>query len=118
MVSLNSIYTCTLCNFVIKIVKRIFPAFRGQTFREVMGRLGEVRSLLPEHVKIMALTATATKMVQTYVANTLGMEKPIVIALSPCKANLIYNIGLFTSVKQTFEPLLNRLKTSRDKTPI
>ena len=82
-----------------------------------MGRLGEVRSLLPEHVKIMALTATATKTVQTYVANILGMEKPIVIALSPCKENLIYNIGSFTSVRQTFEPLLSRLKTARDKTP-
>ena len=83
-----------------------------------MGRLGEVRSLLPEHVKTMALTATATKMVQTRVANKLGMEKPIVIALSPCKMNLIYNIGSFTSVRQTFElhVLLNRLKTVRDKT--
>ena len=40
-----------------------------------MGRLGEVRSLVPDHVKIMALTATATKTVQTYVANALGMKK-------------------------------------------
>ncbi len=82
-----------------------------------MGRLGEVRSLLPEQVKIMALTATATKMVLTYVAYTLGMEKPIVIALSPCKANYIYNVGLFTTVRRTFQPLLNRLKAVRDKTP-
>ena len=76
-----------------------------------------MRSLLPEQVKIMALTATATKMVQKYVAYILGMEKPIVIALSPCIANLIYNAGLFTSVRRTFQPLLNRLKTVRDKTP-
>ena len=97
--------------------KKFSPAFRLQTLCEVMGRLGEVRSLLPEHVEIMALTTTATKMVQTYVANTCSMKKPIVIALSPCKANLIYNIGSLTSIKQTFEPLLNHLKTSRDKTP-
>ena len=82
-----------------------------------MGRLGEVRSLLPEQVKIMALAATATTMVPTYVAYILSMEKPIVITLSPCKANLIYNVGLFTSVRRTFQLLLNHLKTVRVKTP-
>ena len=62
-----------------------------------------MRSLLSEQVKTMALTATATKMVQTYVAYILGMEKPIMITLSPCKANLIYNVGLFMAVGLSFE---------------
>ena len=87
---------------------------RGQTFRRVMERLGEIRSLLPFGVKIMALTATATKSVQSSVACTLGMEKPVVVALSPCKANIVYNVGRYTTVEDTFKPLLHRLKKDRE----
>ena len=90
---------------------------RGQTFRRVLERLGEIRSLLPPDVKIMALTATATKSVQSSVACTLGMENPVVIALSPCKANIVYNVGRYTTVEDTFKPLLHRLKKDRVKFP-
>ena len=34
---------------------------RGQTFRTVLDRIGEVRSILPDGLNIMALTATATR---------------------------------------------------------
>lgn len=81
-----------------------------------MERLGEIRSLLPRHVHIMALTATATKSFQAAVIATLGMEKPVVIAISPCKANITFNIGTYTTVA-TFKPLLNRLRTNRERTP-
>ena len=33
--------------------------FRGQTFRKVLQRIGEVRSLVPASGNMMALTATA-----------------------------------------------------------
>ena len=88
---------------------------RGQTFRRVLERLGEIRSLLPPDVKIMALTAT--KSVQSSVACTLGMENPVVIALSPCKTNIVYNVGRYTTVEDTFKPLLHRLKKDRVKFP-
>ena len=82
-----------------------------------MDRLGEIRSLLLHHVRVMALTATATKSVQSSVACTLGMDKPVTIALSPCKVNLVYNVGRFTSVSETFKPLLDRLKLDRENCP-
>ena len=82
----------------------IFSGFWGSDLSWSNGEtIGKVRSSLPEHVKSMALTATATKMVQTHVATTLGKEKPIVVALFPCKTNLIYNTQSFTSVRHTFE---------------
>ena len=34
---------------------------RGDTFRSTLRRIGEVRSILPKGVNVMALTATATK---------------------------------------------------------
>ncbi len=47
-----------------------------------MEKLGEIRSLLPPSVRIMALTATATNTVRCSVTRTLGMDKPVVVALS------------------------------------
>ena len=82
-----------------------------------MERLGEVRSLLPQHVNILALTATATKEVCVKVGNTLGMVRPVVVALSPCKKNLCYSVGAFTTVSETFKPLLDRLKKDRGASP-
>ena len=82
-----------------------------------MDRLGEVRSLLPQRVNILALTATATKEVCVKVGNTLGMVRPVVVALSPCKKNLCYSIGSFTTISETFKPLLDRLKKDRGASP-
>ena len=82
-----------------------------------MERLGEVRSLLPQHVNILALTATATKEVRIKVGNTLGMVRPVVVALSPCKKNLCYSVVAFTTVSETFKPLLDRLKKDRKTCP-
>ena len=78
-----------------------------------MKRLGEIRSLLPSNARMLALTATATKSVISSVSLTLGLESPVVIALSPSKANLIYNVGTFIDVEKTFKPLLQRLKADR-----
>ena len=82
-----------------------------------MNRLGEVRCLLPSQTRILALTATATKAVQSAVVCTLGMENPAVIALSPCKPNLGYSVGKYTKVTETFKPLLERLKKDRTECP-
>lgn len=85
--------------------------FRGESFRVVMERLGEVRSLIPQRVNIMALTATATKTVCLKVSSTLGMVRPVVIAR---KKKLLYSIGTFTTVSETFKPLLDRLRKDRE----
>jgi len=82
-----------------------------------MERLGEVRSLIPQHVNILALTATATKEVRLNISRTLGLVRPVVIALSPCKKNLLYSVGTFTTVSETFKPLLDRLKKDRGACP-
>ena len=38
-----------------------FTYFRGDSFRKTFAIIGEVRSIIPSHVNIMALTITATK---------------------------------------------------------
>ena len=64
-----------------------------------MERLGEVRSLIPR-VNLLALTATATKEVRLKFS-TLGIVKPVVVALSPSKKNLSYSVGTFTTFSET-----------------
>ena len=52
---------------------------RGDDFREDFARLGESRSLIPKHVHVMALTATATKPTRKAVIRRLNMHKPVII---------------------------------------
>ena len=74
-----------------------------------MGRIGEVRSLLPSDVNILSLTATATRSIRLSVSQTLGLRDPYVITRSPCKPNLIYSVGLFNGLVNTLSPLAEKL---------
>jgi ATP-dependent DNA helicase RecQ len=66
---------------------------------------------------MMALTATATKTLQRKVAQILGMHLPKVIAVSPCKSNLIYALTTYSSIQRTFMPLLKRLQKEGTSMP-
>ena len=61
----------------------------------------------------MALTATATKSLRLAVSHILGMQDPCVMALSPCKRNLMYAVRTFVTVEETFKPIVTRLRTER-----
>lgn len=86
-------------------------AFRGDTFRTVLSQIGELRSLIPPQVHIMALTATATSYVRLSVSKTLGMKEPVVISAPPCLANVTYIVNDFTSIEDNLMYLVDKLKT-------
>ncbi len=54
---------------------------RGETFRRLLLRIGEIRSLLLAHAKIMALTATATAALRMEVSKIVGMRDELVVHL-------------------------------------
>ena len=54
-------------------------AYRGEGFRQVLIQIGEVRSLLPPAVKVMALTVTATRTIRPSVTQTIGLKDPYVL---------------------------------------
>lgn len=91
--------------------------YRGDSFRALLSRVGEVRSLLPNGVHVMALTATATKTVRLAVSKTLGLKKPYIKALSPCKKNVMYGVSKFETVEDTFSSVVSRLRTERTAFP-
>ena len=83
--------------------------YRGKTFRPLLLRVGEIRSLLPKNVNVMALTATATTQSRKEISGILGVQNPLVIAISPFRTNIIYSVKEFVSVYQTFYPLVEAI---------
>ena len=69
-----------------------FSDCRGDSFRKDFSHIGEVRSILPSHVKIMALTATAMANTRKYVVSQLCMEDPAVVYMPPAKSNIFYAV--------------------------
>ena len=78
---------------------------RGHTFRETYRRLGEIRSLVPPSVHLMAVTATATKTTRSEVYRMLGMYQPALVYVPPIKKNIIYCVKPKTEI----EDLVNEL---------
>ena len=56
----------------------------------------------------MALTATATKMLQRKVARILGMHRPIIFSALPCKRNIMFAMATnYNSIEVTFHLFSN-----------
>ena len=53
-------------------------------------RIGEIRSLLPDQARIMALTATATEKLRKTASSIIGLRDEVVVSKSPCKNNIMY----------------------------
>ena len=87
--------------------------YRGDDFRQEFKHLGEVRSLIPQHINIMALTATATKSLRKDVCKTLGMKDPFLVTVSPDKTNLIFRVLPYESLEMTFRPVIDELRRQR-----
>ena len=90
---------------------------RGETFRKVMLRTGDIHSLIPRDVRMLALTAAATAKLRVQVTLTLGMTDELVVSLSPCKANIMYSVMSMTTVADTFLPMVERLRKERISFP-
>ena len=82
----------------------------------MLSRIGEVRSLLPAHVNLLALTATATRSLRMDVPRLLGMRNELV-SVSPCKANIMYAVAKFVSVQDSFRRTVERLRRERSEFP-
>ena len=89
----------------------------GETFRNVLLRIGEVRSLVPSSVRMLALTATATRPVREEVMRVLGMKNPSIVAVSPCKPNIMYMVKSHDSIEEAFCTILKGMKRQRGYFP-
>ena len=72
----------------------------GDTFRYIFAEIGTLRSLISNHVKMMALTATCTSETLQIVKDRLSMNDPTIIALCPQRSNIFYNVKSAVSLDQ------------------
>ena len=73
-------------------------------------RIGEIRSILPESVHVMCLTATATTEVRKQVIAIVGLNNPKVFSVSPSKPNIVYTVKSEDDLFTAFVLLLDKLK--------
>ncbi|PIK44607.1 hypothetical protein BSL78_18528 [Apostichopus japonicus] len=67
-------------------------------FWETFGRLGELRTLLPEGTPILAMTATATKKSRRMIYNSLCLRSPEELVSSPDRKNVKLSIRKIPTV--------------------
>ena len=88
--------------------------FRGQSFRKEFSHLGEIRSIIPLNVHVMALTATATLSTRHYIMDTLSMKtgNTHIIYVPPVKDNIAYYVADKPSggIPEAFGPIAKRVK--------
>ena len=87
----------------------MFVYFRGSSFRPEFSQLGEIRSIIPESVKVMALTATATKTTRASIIKLLDMHTPTVVSVHPGKNNIMYYVNEKSSISGSFTPICDKL---------
>ncbi len=91
-----------------------FNFYRGDTFRKAFSELGEVRSLLPPHKNLMALTVTATKATRRSVERSHGMMSAMIVSDPPNRPNIKYNICLNPgTLEEVFASLMEELRNKR-----
>ena len=97
-------YTCTI----------LLLLHRGDSFRSEFLRIGEIRSILPPDVHMMALTATASSTLHISIIKTLGMYNTALVNVSPDKVNIRYEVSPFSSIEDSFSTLIHDI--TRNKT--
>lgn len=91
--------------------------YRGDNFRQEFSNLEEIRCLLPPNINLLASTATATVTTRKKIHRIVGMKDPVIIAMSPDKANMSYWVKERGTVEETFAPLAAKLHNERTKMP-
>lgn len=93
--------------------------FRGEEFRREFSKIGSIRSVLPQHVGVMALTATATTSTRKVVCSKLGMVAPSIVSESPNKSNIKYVVKSRNdvSIAEVVLPIVEELKSKRTLMP-
>ena len=83
---------------------------RGDEFRTAFAHLGELRSIIPATVNVLALTATATNTTLLAVKKRLSMTTPILVGMPPYRNNIRFTIQLLPSMKCFCESILEEVK--------
>ena len=90
---------------------------RGKDFRRKFAEIGSIHSLIPSSVKILALTATATRDTLDCVSHSLSLEDPKIIGLPPNRPNIKYVVERPTSIAEFSKKITDELLSKRIDMP-
>ena len=79
-------------HIIVFICFSVFIDIRGDDFRTAFAMIGELRSIIPDHVRILALTATATYSTFQTVKDRLSLQNPVIVGLSPNRPNIFLSV--------------------------
>ena len=85
----------------------------GDKFRKTFANIGELRSIIPVSVKVLALTATATTETFFTVTRRLSMDNPNLVALPPNRDNIGYKVAPKIDIHELTDSLCVELKSKR-----
>ena len=91
--------------------------YRGENFRTAFARLGELRSIIPNKVKIMALTATTTRQVFEMVVDKLSMKDVKVINMPPQRTNITLIVKQIQPLLEFVSELASEIQTLKTDYP-
>ena len=92
-----------------------------EEFRVASAMIGDLRRLLPSHVKVLALTAAVTQDTLEVVTQCLAMRNVAVVGLPPSRANIVFKMQPFQKLDKFTTSLctdLMRLRLDYPKTVV
>lgn len=95
----------------------VLYTYRGSSFRKEFNNISEVRSLIPSGVKLMALTATATKTSRKEIMKSLAMFDSVVVATTPDKPNIKYFVSEKTDFDSMFKHTIEQIRLKSVECP-
>ena len=91
--------------------------FRGDQFRKAFASIGELRCLIPNHVNILALTATATCDTLDVIAKRLSLRNHVVVALPPNRPNIKLTVQSAKSLQEYALELSEQIRSLKINYP-
>ena len=85
----------------------------GDECRKTFAQIGDIRSLIPSSVKVLALTATATCETYYVVTSQLSMNEPRLIAMPPFRDNISYTVECKCDVESLVQTIVDGIKEDR-----
>ena len=107
MVKLHNKDTLTAPIYILLLL------YRGDVFRMALSRIGEIRSIIPPNVHVMALTATATRITRAEVLKRLNMQGCEMVCRSPHKGNICLHVKEKPDLAVAVMPIVENLKQCR-----
>ena len=89
----------------------------GDRFRQAFSKLGDLRSIVPSGINIMALTATATLNTFHVIKQKLSLDEPVLLSISPVRDNITYRVAPKLDINSFCSTICADLKSKRKTYP-